>query len=324
VPATEAISTAGRKALSRERLEEEIVENIIIGFDGSDEARDALCIADRMSRLETATLTVAIVGLFEPQNSSDAEAARSARSRRAIFERVEADLDGRRYEPRVIEGLPVAHGLIELAQEEDADMLVVGSTHRGRVGQVFPGSIGAQLLHGAPCPVTIAPRGYRDAPPPVRGALGVAYDGSQESELALGLGESLAQLLELDVRLVGVVPQFELLDVPRPEALAERARWQAEWLRKLTQRCDDVDTDLVAEVRLLDGDAGPALAEASKELDLLVMGSRGRGWLARTVLGSVSAHVCSHAACPVVVVPRAAEPAGARAGLARSSTIALA
>ncbi|MDA1359090.1 universal stress protein [Glycomyces luteolus] len=48
-----------------------------------------------------------------------------------------------------------------------------------------------------------------------------------------------------------------------------------------------------------------ALVERSKEADLLVVGSRGRGGLA-ALLGSVSLHCVSHAACPVVVV-RAAE-----------------
>ncbi|WP_205323790.1 universal stress protein [Glycomyces sp. YM15] len=49
-----------------------------------------------------------------------------------------------------------------------------------------------------------------------------------------------------------------------------------------------------------------ALVERSKEADLLVVGSRGRGGLAGTLLGSVSLHCVTHAACPVVVI-RAAE-----------------
>jgi nucleotide-binding universal stress UspA family protein len=44
------------------------------------------------------------------------------------------------------------------------------------------------------------------------------------------------------------------------------------------------------------------LVEHSKTADLLVVGSRGHGGFSGTLLGSVSLHCVSHAACPVVVV----------------------
>jgi nucleotide-binding universal stress UspA family protein len=55
------------------------------------------------------------------------------------------------------------------------------------------------------------------------------------------------------------------------------------------------------------GAAGPFLAERSESLDLLVCGSRRYGPLRAVLLGSVTADVLSHAACPVVVVPRGVE-----------------
>jgi nucleotide-binding universal stress UspA family protein len=56
------------------------------------------------------------------------------------------------------------------------------------------------------------------------------------------------------------------------------------------------------ECRVVEGDAGEVLAEASREADLVVVGSRGRGGIRASLLGSVSAHAVQHAHCPVVIV----------------------
>jgi nucleotide-binding universal stress UspA family protein len=63
-----------------------------------------------------------------------------------------------------------------------------------------------------------------------------------------------------------------------------------------------------------DGDPVRELVDASAGLDLLVLGSRGHGPLRRLLLGSVSAHVVRHAACPLLLLPQGAEaPAAAAA-----------
>jgi len=62
------------------------------------------------------------------------------------------------------------------------------------------------------------------------------------------------------------------------------------------------DPGVRVERRLVEGDAGDALVEESKEAQLLVVGSHGRSGFKAALLGSVSRHVVAHATCPVVVV----------------------
>ena len=56
------------------------------------------------------------------------------------------------------------------------------------------------------------------------------------------------------------------------------------------------------EKKLVEGDAGDVLVAESASAELVVVGSHGRSGLKAALLGSVSRHVVSHAACPVVVV----------------------
>lgn len=65
--------------------------------------------------------------------------------------------------------------------------------------------------------------------------------------------------------------------------------------------------DLEVKARMISGPAAPVLIEASRNADLLVVGTRGHGAVATMFLGSVSHHCVQHASCPTVVVRHPAQ-----------------
>jgi hypothetical protein len=98
------------------------------------------------------------------------------------------DTLGEDVETTIVRASSPPHGLDQIAREHDAEMIVVGSTHRGRLGRITPGSVAERLLAGAPCAVGVAPAGFSAEPPHSFRVVGVAFDGSPESLPSPGAG----------------------------------------------------------------------------------------------------------------------------------------
>jgi nucleotide-binding universal stress UspA family protein len=73
------------------------------------------------------------------------------------------------------------------------------------------------------------------------------------------------------------------------------------WVDKVVDETGETAADVRVDV--VTGDPAEELVKASRDADLLVVGSRGSGGFARLLMGSVSSKVTHHAACPTVVVP---------------------
>ena len=185
-------------------------------------------------------------------------------------------------------------------------MVVVGSSRRGRVGRIFAGGVAERLLTGASCAVAVAPRGYRGTDG--FGRIAVAYDGSTESREALGAAMALAFCGGGAIHSFTVVEPFTWSSgiagagAGELRAAAPRPRGGG-GPRGARPRAEGI----AVRSEVLWGRAAEELTSRSGAFDLLVCGSRGYGPVRSVVLGSVSRALVSHAACPVLVMPR--EPA---------------
>ncbi|HEX7609651.1 MAG TPA: universal stress protein, partial [Solirubrobacteraceae bacterium] len=192
-------------------------------------------------------------------------------------------------------------GLHRRAEEQGADLIVVGSCSHGVIGRVMLGDDTRAALNGAPCAVAIAARGYAEHPTPLA-KVGVAYNGSEEAKGALTVAREIAAPTRAEVRAIEVVsiPTYAFTGLV-PPAFGETVELM---LSEGNARMRELEG---AEGRAVYGLAGEELAAFGDEVDLLVVGSRSYGPVKRLVVGSTSDYLERHARCSLLVLPRPAE-----------------
>lgn len=260
------------------------VHPVVAGYSGLDSA-PAVQLGALLARVLGEPLVLATAYRYEPaalsaralpapENERRADAAEASLQRARLFAGRDADV-----RERAVPAASIADALADLACEVAACMLAVGRDSGGHVTR--------SLLRRAPCPVAVAPLSVPLAPGAPVERIGVAYDSSPMARWALHAAIGIAVAADARIVLLAAAPTTE---------------HAATWLHVARLA---VAGKAPCESCALAGDAPAALARASQDLDLLVCGTRGRGLPVAAMLGSVSAHLVSHAHCPVIVVPPA-------------------
>jgi nucleotide-binding universal stress UspA family protein len=285
---------------------------IVVGVERSDRSRDALALARTLARALGSRLILVTVYPLDARSASmerGAYAHALAEDAESTLDWVAAPLAGPRPDSRAVPCTSIPSGLQDVAHAEHALAIVVGPSHRGALGRIVPGSVGERLVRGAPCPVAVAPRGYRKHAPARLARIGVGYGAAPEADEALRAAVGLAARTRAAIRVLNVVEPptagaslpFDELQATAREALRNRIR----------SATDDASATVEISGEVIDGYADDELARLSLEVDLLVCGSSGHRPLASVMTGSMSAGILRKARCPVLMVPR-----GARDGFA--------
>jgi nucleotide-binding universal stress UspA family protein len=227
-----------------------------------------------------------------------------------------------------VSGSP-AKVLIE--QARGADVLVVGHRGRGGFASALLGSVGLHCVLHAQCPVTVVrervqrpevleeAEAVADERAPTRrmsteGLIVVGVDGSECGRAAFkfALEEAVRQTAR-----VWVVTAFHpphrwpvtfgmtsaMADPASSEELAEAAeRTARQTVAEVIAEVGSTAEAVRVEVRAVPGNPAKVLLSQAADADLLVVGHRGLGGVARACLGSVGLQCVLHATCPLTIV----------------------
>ncbi|MDR6866904.1 nucleotide-binding universal stress UspA family protein [Microbacterium resistens] len=141
-----------------------------------------------------------------------------------------------------------------------------------------------------------------------QGRILVGVDGSESSINALRYASTLAEALDASLHVVTTWSFPALVDYRADMGWSPEAD-AAEILESSIATAFEGSPPPDLSTAVLAGPAAPALIEASRGAEMLVLGSRGRGGFVGLLLGSVSATCASHAHCPVLIIREAPHPA---------------
>lgn len=216
--------------------------------------------------------------------------------------------------------------LLELSAS--AKLLVFGTRGRGGfVGRLL-GSVSSALPAHSKCPTVTVPlycgdrlgeptedkhvkaERAKSGPRAIENVVAVGVDGSEQARVAVLEAAEAAERMGAKLRVICAVPEYSgsLAWVPAPldrEALFKDIKVQLDaglaWIQSHFPH-------LTIETQLLDGAPVDVMVEASRNVELVVLGTRGRGGFTGMLLGSTSDGVLHHAKGPVMVVPDREDP----------------
>jgi nucleotide-binding universal stress UspA family protein len=275
-------------------------DNVVVGVGDDQPARDALSLAKELISTDGKLLLIYVLPP-EPGGDPESQAAerRRALARLALL-RDEAQVDA---ELLCVEARSVAGALHEAVRAR-GDLLVIGASRRDEFEQVVVGNPTRAVLADSPSPVAVAPAGYATNPSELT-KVGVAYDGSAESEHALAVARQLAR--EHDAELSA----FEAVGEPIPHDPRNIDARPVDRAGEARARLADLGDDV--EPAAATGDAADELARYAASVDLLVVGPHKHRPFDRLMGGSTSQRVTDRAPSPLLVLSSAGRVAGARA-----------
>jgi nucleotide-binding universal stress UspA family protein len=292
--------------------------NYLVGLTADRGGRDALALGRMLARTGDVTLTVCIVLPEVWGHPSlarvDAEYASflTGYAEDTIAEAREFVGGAVRAEYVTTPARSATEGLVTTATQTGADLVVLGSARHGPFGRFAVGSVTNEMLHTAPVPVALTPRGYSPSSTARLRRITCAFAGSTRSRTAFDAAVQLSRRHGLPLRLTTLVVRDRQMYPSQVGYSAERLvaeQWRAEAEEAQNGALAMIPDDVRVEAGVVSGRNWEEALDSLpwEEGELLVVGSSRLGPVRRVFLGSNSTKIVRSSPVPVVVIPRGAD-----------------
>lgn len=299
-----------------------ILKHVLVATDFSPPSEAALTYGRALAELFGASLHLLHVAENDFLRFTPADPQAVAAGRRRTLAARLTDHDRAALHARAIIQVSdePADAIVEYARSEPIDLIVLGTHGRSGLSHALLGSVAERVVRAAPCPVfTIRQPEHESVVPDstkseavmiVLKKILVATDFSEPSDAALAYGRELARTFSAKLVVLNVTDNimarayggdgFVFSDPTLQQEVEAAARKQADALLS-----DEDREQLGAEAVILTSNT-PAFAivdyASANSVDLIIMGTHGRGAVAHLLMGSVAERVVRTAPCPVLTV----------------------
>jgi nucleotide-binding universal stress UspA family protein len=276
---------------------------ILVAYDGSATARNALAVACFLAREDKSWIKVLTVlpgytGDIELVGISNIKETIEGPGKKLLAEAQEiADNEDVHILKNMTQGEPYEK-IVHVADDENCDLIVMGRRGQHQLERELVGSVTARVIGYTQKDVLVVPDGVNLS----RKNILLATDGSSNSETAEDTAIELAGSQSATLTAISVVytnDEYMALAPGVVEGLVGKAKVK---LAAIVQKGKGAGVEINTIVR--EGEAFEAITTLAREknIDLIVMGSHGRQGIQRLLMGSVTERTIGYAPCPVLVV----------------------
>lgn len=285
------------------------IKKILWPTDFSDEAQEALLYADAFARAYDAKIVALhVIPDISPALYDAALVVKGELAKRVAYVKEEArkkfdaikKAKNLSFDALIKEG-SAAKKIIETAEEERADLIILGRKGLSAIEKLFIGSVANQVLRNSPIPLLLTKK--KRGKPRFKKIL-VPTDFSEQEEIERDFAWKLAKGFDSELTLLHVLELHDYEFTPQTldemfDAVMERLKRREKKEREDIPVSEDVYRAINAAVGIVD------YADTHK-FDMIVISTCVRSKLERFFLGSTTEKVISYSHIPVFAIPPSA------------------